>query len=247
MTETFTIEAGLMPFEALNAAIRESGAREVVIRRCLGQRYIGAGARGMRITIEGTPGNALGAYLDGSAIEVHGNSQDATGDTMNDGEICIHGSTGDCAGYAMRGGAIYVQGSAGYRAGVHMKAYEDKAPVLVIGGGAGSFLGEYQAGGSIIVLGQNVPKDRIVGRFCGTGMHGGAIYLRTDEPPFDRPPQVMAAPATPEDLEAIRPWVENWCARFGGDAQALLAGPFIVLRPNSSSPYKQLYVMNRPH
>jgi glutamate synthase domain-containing protein 3 len=35
-----------------------------------------------------------------------------------------------------------------------MKAYEDDLPVLVIGGRAGSFLGEYQAGGIIIVLGK---------------------------------------------------------------------------------------------
>ena len=66
---------------------------------------------------------------------------------MNDGTIIVHGSIGDAAGYAMRGGEIFVRGSAGYRAGVHMKAYEDKLPVMVIGGCAGSFLGEYQAGG----------------------------------------------------------------------------------------------------
>lgn len=53
----------------------------------------------------------------------------------------------------MRGGEIYVRGNAGYRAGIHMKAYRDKRPVMVIGGRTGSFLGEYQAGGYIIVLG----------------------------------------------------------------------------------------------
>lgn len=36
-----------------------------------------------------------------------------------------------------------------------MKAYQDKQPVIVIGGRAGSFLGEYQAGGTILVLGQH--------------------------------------------------------------------------------------------
>mgnify|MGYP002508793462 CR=1 FL=1 len=56
-------------------------------------------------------------------------------------------------GYAMRGGKIFVKGNAGYRAGIHMKAYEEKKPVMVIGGTAGSFLGEYQAGGVIVVLG----------------------------------------------------------------------------------------------
>lgn len=34
-----------------------------------------------------------------------------------------------------------------------MKEYKDKIPAIVVGGVAGSFLGEYQAGGVIVVLG----------------------------------------------------------------------------------------------
>lgn len=102
------------------------------------------------------PGNALGAYLNGAEITVSGNAQDAVGDTMNEGKIVVHGQIGDAAGYAMRGGRIYIKGNAGYRAGIHMKAYKDKKPIMVIGGRAGSFLGEYQAGGIIIVLGLNI-------------------------------------------------------------------------------------------
>lgn len=60
---------------------------------------------------------------------------------MNAGEIVVHGSIGDAAGYAMRGGRIFIRDSAGYRAGIHMKAYKDKIPLMVIGGAAGSFLG----------------------------------------------------------------------------------------------------------
>ena len=45
------------------------------------------------------------------------------------------------------------RGNAGYRVGIHMKAYEDHRPVIVIGGKAGDYLGEYQAGGVLIVLG----------------------------------------------------------------------------------------------
>ena len=83
------------------------------------------------------------------------------------------GSIGDAAGYAMRGGRIYVRGDAGYRAGIHMKAYQNKIPLLIIGGCAGSFLGEYQAGGIIVVLGLERKGRRIVGNFPCTGMHGG--------------------------------------------------------------------------
>ena len=134
----------------------------------LGQRYIGAGQSEGTIILNEVPGNALGAYLDGANIIVNCSAQDATGDTMNAGEITIHGSTGDAAGYAMRGGAIYVQGDAGYRAGIHMKEYKEKVPVLVIGGRTGSFLGEYQAGGIIVVLGIGSEDRQPVGNFCGT-------------------------------------------------------------------------------
>ena len=142
------INAEGMDFQELNETIRESSDPDIVIENCLGQRYIGSGTSGRNLTILGTPGNALAAYMDGSRIIVKGNAQDATGDTMNDGAIFIHGSSGDATGYAMRGGRIYVEGSTGYRAGIHMKAYQEKKPVLIVGGTAGSFLGEYQAAGS---------------------------------------------------------------------------------------------------
>ena len=121
------------------------------------------------ITINGIPGNALGAYLNGATITVNANAQEAVGDTMNAGKIVVHGNIGDAAGYAMRGGKIFVKGNAGYRAGIHMKAYKEKKPVMVIGGTAGSFLGEYQAGGVIVVLGLGAKSTEIVGFFPCTG------------------------------------------------------------------------------
>lgn len=210
----------------------------------LGQRYIGNGASEGRFLLRGTPGNALGAYLDGASIELYGNAQDATGDTMNEGEIIIHGNTGDACGYAMRGGSIYIEGDAGYRAGIHMKAYGQKAPLLVIGGRAGSFLGEYQAGGTIIVLGIGCQNGAApVGYFTGTGMHGGAIYLRSDVPPFDLPEQVSVREAAPNDMAVIQPYLDRYCLLFSMDRDAL-SGTYYVITPNASNPYHMLYVCN---
>lgn len=209
---------------------------------CLGERYIGCGAGEGALLLKGTPGNALGAYLNGADIVLHGNAQDATGDTMNSGSITVYGNTGDAAGYAMRGGAIYVKGNAGYRAGIHMKEYQEKVPVLMVGGRCGSFLGEYQAGGVIIVLGLGYEGKPVVGNFCGTGMHGGKIYLRTETLPADLPAQVMAAPAEPEDMEAISGQLETFCTKFDLDKKSVLESKFYVLRPNTKNPYKQLYV-----
>ena len=53
---------------------------------------------------------------------------------MNAGEIVVHGNVGDACGYAMRGGKIYIKGDCGYRAGIHMKAYQQHFPVMVVGG-----------------------------------------------------------------------------------------------------------------
>ena len=140
------IDVTNLNYKAINSALRKADS-SCIISGCCGQRFIAAGMSDKSITINGVPGNALGAYLNGASITVNSNVQDAVGDTMNEGQIFIHGNIGDAAGYAMRGGKIYVKGNAGYRAGIHMKAYKDKIPVMVIGGTAGSFLGEYQAGG----------------------------------------------------------------------------------------------------
>ena len=210
----------------------------------LGQRYIGAGQSEGTIILNEVPGNALGAYLDGANIIVNCSAQDATGDTMNAGEITIHGSTGDAAGYAMRGGAIYVQGDAGYRAGIHMKEYKEKVPVLVIGGRTGSFLGEYQAGGCILVLGLHTDKKPIVGNFPCTGMHGGKLFLRGDAAGIHFPHGTVVKTATATDMAEIAPLIEHFCALFGGDAAALLQDTYTVVTPDSKNPYKQMYVTN---
>lgn len=206
MTE---IRAAEMSFQQLNEQIHTCQDAEITLTDVMGQRYIASGLSGKRLAIHGIPGNALGAYVDDCRVEVFGNAQDATGDTMNAGEIIIHGSSGDATGYAMRGGMILVEGNVGYRAGIHMKAYKDQVPVLVVGGEAGSFLGEYQAGGYVVVLGLNTTGRAPVGRFCAAGMHGGKIFLRTEaELPFDLPSQVSAHRADAKELEEIRPFVE---------------------------------------
>ena len=237
------INASELEFRAVNEAIR-AGGKTVSLTGCLGQRFLCAGMSDVSVKIEGVPGNALGAYLNGAKIEVFGNAQDAVGDTMNAGEIVISGNVGDAAGYAMRGGRIYVKGDAGYRAGIHMKAYQEKIPVIVIGGCAGSFLGEYQAGGVIVVLGLSDSGRRIVGNFPCTGMHGGKMILRSDCSGIEFPNQVTAREATAEDLTEIKGYVSEYCARFGLDENEVMDATFTVVTPDSSNPYKRLYVAN---
>ena len=178
------INAQNLDYYQLNQAIRQAEG-PVVIDHCLGQRFIGTAlGAGRSLTIHGVPGNAMGGYLDGGSIEVFGDVQEATGDTMNAGTIVVHGSAGDATGYSMRGGVILIEGDVGYRAGIHMKSYGSKVPVLIVGGAAGSFLGEYQAGGLILVLGLGCED-------CAAPEEGGDD--KTPKPPAADLPAVMAA------------------------------------------------------
>ena len=237
-----TIDANGKDFKELNELIRSE--TEVTIDNCLGQRFIASGMSGKSITVNGVPGNALGSYLNGADITINGNAQDAVGDTMNNGEIIVHGNIGDAAGYAMRGGAIYIKGSAGYRAGIHMKEYKEKKPVIVIGGRAGSFLGEYQAGGLILVLGLHTDGKPIIGDFPCTGMHGGKMVCRGAADGVRFPERTRRRSATSEDMEEIAPYLTRFCGFFGLDRETLLSGEYTVITPDSKNPYKQMYAAN---
>ena len=239
----FHIDASQLDHRRLNEQIRHSPGT-LRITGCLGQRFIGAGAERGRLEITGTPGNALGAYLGGGSITVNGNAQDAVGDTMSAGRIVIHGSAGDAAGYAMRGGEIYVQGNAGYRAGIHMKAYQEKVPVIIVGGETGCFLGEYQAGGLIVVLSLHTDGRPVVGYFPCTGMHGGKMVFRGDVSNIPFPPQVTSRPATEEDMAEFAPYVREYCRLFHLDPEQLLRDAYTVITPDSKNPYQQMYVAN---
>ena len=237
------LNIAVLDHQAINDSLRDV-QEDCTLINCCGQRFIAAGMSDKNITISGVPGNALGAYLNGASITVNANAQDAVGDTMNEGKIVIHGNIGDAAGYAMRGGRIFVRGNAGYRAGIHMKQYKDKVPVLVIGGRTGSFLGEYQAGGVIVVLGLHTDGKKIVHNFPCTGMHGGKLFLRGKCDDIEFPSQVTARPAGSADLAEIQEYVAEFCKEFGCSSQEIMNSPFTVVTPDSKNPYKQMYVAN---
>ena len=237
------IDAKGMHFAELDRLIKSSPDSEVTIDNVLGQRYIAAGASGKNITINGVPGNALGAYMDGCRIEVRGNAQDAVGDTMNDGTLIIYGNCGDTTGYGMRGGRIFVKGYAGWRVGIHMKESGSAVPEIVVGGSAGAYLGEYQAGGRIVVLGIGCEDRPCVGDFTSTGMHGGRIYVRSRYVPADLPKQTEVSAVT--DKSELEPLVREFCGYFGYDADKLLADDYYVLTPSTAYIYKRMYT-NRP-
>ena len=178
--------------------------------------------------------------MNGPRIVVHGNAQDGCGNTMNEGQIVLHGHAGDITGYSMRGGKIFVRDDVGYRVGIHMKEYQGKKPQLVIGGTAQDFLGEYMAGGVILILGLNLCKGECcTARFVGTGMHGGVIYERGDILELGKGTKVMKVGK--RDTRVIESLAQEFCSYFGLDFGKVLNARFRKIVPVSKRPYGALY------
>jgi len=225
------INAKGVHYRELNQKIRqavEAGEQNIRLDAVNGQRYIGGGLKSrVHIAINGVPGNALASFMDGPTIEVSDNAQDGVGDIL---------------GYAMRGGKLFVRGNVGYRVGIHMKSYQDKQPVIVIGGGAGDFLGEYMAGGLIIVLCLDQTNGRsCVGNYVGTGMHAGTIYIRGEVQDYQVGKEVGIRESTDDDMATLEVNLREYCKDVGLSVKNLLKDRYTKLIPYSSRPYGNLY------
>ena len=240
------IDASGIFYRELNARLRDAvskGAHRIELRNVCGQRYIGTGlGKPVEIEIFGTPGNDLGAFMDGPRIIVRGNAQDGCGNTMNEGEIVIHGHAGDVIGLSARGGEIFVRDDVGYRAGIHMKEYSGKKPVLVIGGTAQDFFGEYMAGGILILLGLNLSEgEHHKANFIGTGMHGGVIYLRGSAEDYQLGKEMGVTGLEEKDYQILQEFVGKFASHFGYDTKKIMEHRFMKLFPRWLRPYGRLY------
>jgi len=240
------VDAKGLHYRELNLRLKElaeQGAETIEVTNVYGQRYIGTNLqKPVRIIIHGVPGNDLGAFMDGPTIEVLNDAQDGCGNTMNSGSIIIHGSAGDILGHSMRGGKILVRDNVGYRVGIHMKEYGTVRPVIVIGGTAQHFLGEYMSGGVLIILGRQLPADAThPSHYVGTGMHGGVIYLRGRPDGAFLGKEVGLAPLTAEDRWLLQQHILDYGKCFQLDVAPLLEAPFTKLVPLTKRPYGRLY------
>ena len=243
--DTAKIDVEGMHYRNLNSLLRTlngNGVKKVELYNVCGQRYIGTDLEGnLTIKIHGTPGNDLGAFMRGPNVVVYGNAQDGCGNTMDEGNIVIHGHAGDIVGHSMRGGKIFIRDDVGYRVGIHMKEYREKMPVIVVGGSAQDFLGEYMAGGVLIVLGLTLGSNLVhEARFVGTGMHGGKMYIRGKV-------KNPAASIEVVDLDKSDRWllqslVSKFCDYFNFNCNEIMAQTFHKLIPLSKRPYGKLYV-----
>ncbi|MHC1598155.1 MAG: GltB/FmdC/FwdC-like GXGXG domain-containing protein [Candidatus Methanofastidiosia archaeon] len=240
---SITIDAKNKTYRELNSEIRAAADQDIchiTLQNVLGQRFIADGIKkeGIYLSVFGIAGGDLGVFMDGPIIYVNGNAEHAPGNTMSGGKIIIDGDAGDCVGHSMRGGIIFVKGNAGYRTGIHMKQFKDNYPTIVIGGSAQSFLGEYMAGGIIVIL--NIDKTSSIGDYIGTGMHGGAIYIAGDVPDYKLGVATVKDDFIEEDRVLVEKLVDEYNAYFNKkvDFDAIT---FTKIRPISLRPFSNMY------
>lgn len=227
-------------YKIVNNEIRRAvseGVKNITLMGVMGQRYIATAVdKKISISINGTPGNNLGAFMDGPFIEVFGNAQDMTGNTMSSGEIIVHGNAWDVTGLSMRGGKIFVKGNTGTRVGIHMKEFGQMSPHIVIGGRTGDYLGEYMAGGVILVLGENIPKQvSPVGLSVGSGMHGGRIFIRGKVDSHQLGVGAKLENVNDDDLKLIDELLKEYESWFGPSSSE---DDFVKVVPFSSRPFR---------
>lgn len=182
------VDARNMEFKEINREVSEAysrGETGLVVENCRGQRYLGIGISTrksgiltpFKVELSGFPGNCLANLNDGASFEVFGNVADDLADTMHAGSVVVHGNARDVAAQALQGGHIYVRGAVGNRAAIQMREYENERPFLIVGETADDYLGEYMAGGVVMILNlSDSPKP--ARNYIGTGMVGGRIYIR---------------------------------------------------------------------
>jgi glutamate synthase domain-containing protein 3 len=114
--------------------------------------------------------------------------------------------------------------------------------MVVVGGTAQDFLGEYMAGGVLILLGLELKEgERHKANFIGTGMHGGAIYIRGDVEEFQLGKEVGVAELDENDHSVLKNLIGEFASHFDYNVEEILKHKFIKLFPLYLRPYGRLY------
>ncbi len=132
------------------------------------------------INLEGTTGQALGAFLaNGVAINVKGAGNDYIGKGMSGGKIVIYSQKakegfalgGNTCLYGATGGLLYVAGEVGERFAIR------NSGATAVVEGTGDHPCEYMTGGVVVILGKT-------GINFGAGMTGGKAFIYDEKGRF---------------------------------------------------------------
>ena len=148
-------------------------------------KRIGEKMTGGEIIINGNVGMHVGNQMGGGKILINGNADDWAGAMLKGGELEITGDAGNYTGSAYRGfwkgmenGLIKVKGKVGHESMLWARSSKGakKFPMLICGG-AESFLGIHNHGGTIIVEG-NVDRCAGADQVWGTIVIKGKVSKR---------------------------------------------------------------------
>jgi glutamate synthase domain-containing protein 1/glutamate synthase domain-containing protein 3 len=220
-------------------ALRERGARRIIVTNVRGQRFIGCGlgpdSRGVRIDVYGGAGDYLASGLDGAEVVVHGSAQDQLAQIMKEGRLVVYGDVGQTFLYGAKGGEAFVLGSA---AGRPLIGAVGRVRA-VINGTCLDYLAEsfmagdpLRGGGFVILNGVTFDEDGnlrdLEEPYPGGNLlslaSGGAIYVRDPwrQVSEDQLNGGELVPLGDGDWDLIRPYLEENERLFGIPIERLL-------------------------
>jgi glutamate synthase domain-containing protein 3 len=122
-----------------------------------------------------------------------------------------------------------------------MKEFGAARPALVIGGTAKDYLGEYMAGGTIVVLGLATAEGiSPVGRNIGAGIHGGRIFVRGKLEKHQLGAGAVMAELNDEDRAELAALLADYQQAFATQVPSDPA-QFTKIMPASSRPFSGHY------
>ncbi|WP_329887193.1 hypothetical protein [Pseudoramibacter faecis] len=95
--------------------------------------------------------------------------------------------------------------------------------------------------GDIVVLGIGAADAVPVGPYCGTGMHGGEMFIRCAAAPENLPAQVDVKRCGEKEVARLAPFIGRYCDTFEVDSDTFAGEPFYQLTPSAGNPYNNLY------
>jgi len=93
----------------------------------------------------------------------------------------------------------------------------------------------------LVVLGLDSTEASAVGRYVGTGMHGGFIYVRGTLEPYQVGAEVGISNLNDADWAGLSGILAEFCHDLGPVDADLKRGDFTKLTPQSTRPYGTLY------
>jgi glutamate synthase domain-containing protein 3 len=107
---------------------------------------------------------------------------------------------------------------------------------------ANTFTFVAKAGGMVVLLGLDLAAGEFHrASFIGTGMHGGAIYIRGEVQDHQLGKEVGVQGVEGEDRRRLEEAVRSFAGHFDLDAAGILAGNFRKLYPKYLRPYGTHY------